>query len=188
ATPPPLPTGRMRGDRVGLVERHHLRGGYVFDPEAGGDLDASLSFGVGRTLMLLAAIEGRVALAGATNHAAYGTLGLGTRLGGSGWIAVGGGGGWLGGDLVPAAQTQLMLAPRAVPLALHARVTGFWADSGDLALGLSRVESELTLRWPGDHTFWGRGRHGTGLTLGVRTFDAVDGLSILLGFEAGGFD
>jgi acylglycerol lipase len=188
ATAPALPTGRMLGDRVGLVERHHLRGGYVIDPEAGGDLDASLSFGVGRALMLLAALEGRVALAGPSNHAAYGTLGLGTRLGGAGWIALGGGGGWLGGDLVPAAQTQLVLAPQALPLALHARVTGFWADGGDLALGLSRVESELTLRWPGDRTFWGRGRHGTGLTLGARTFDGTDGLTILLGFEAGGHD
>lgn len=188
ATAPALPTGRMRGDRLGLVERHHLRGGFVIDPEAGGDLDASLSFGVGRALMLLGALEGRVALAGASGHAAYGTLGLGTRLGSAGWIAVGGGGGWLGSELVPAAQTQLVLAPQALPLALHGRVTGFWADVGDLALGLSRVESELTLRWPGDRTFWGRGRHGTGLTLGARTFDGLDGLTILLGFEAGGFD
>lgn len=188
ATAPPLPAGRLRGERVGLVERHHLRGGYVFDPEAGGDLDASLTFGIGRRLMLVAALEGRVTLAGASDHVAHGTLGLGTRLGSAGWLALGGGGGWLGSDLVPAVQAQLAFAPPNLPFALHGRVTGFWGDGGDLALDLSRVENEVTIRWPGDRTFWDRGRHGTGITLGLRTFDGFDGLALLLGFESGGLD
>lgn len=188
ATAPPLPAGRLRGERIGMVERHHLRGGYVFDPEAGGDLDASLTFGIGRRIMLVAALEGRVTLAGASDHVAHGTLGLGTRLGSAGWLAISGGGGWLGSDLVPAAQAQLAFALPTLPLALHGRVTGFWADDGDLALDLSRVESEVTVRWPGDRTFWGHGRHGTGVTLGLRTVAGFDGLALLLGFEAGGFD
>jgi alpha-beta hydrolase superfamily lysophospholipase len=176
----PLPTGKLRGDRIGTMGRLALRGGYVTDP-GGGDLEMSLGFAAGRTLMIGVAGEGRVDLGGDGNSAGTGVLQLGTRFGRAGWFAVGAGGGWLGGGGRAVAQADLALAPPGLPLALHLRATGFRAAG-------NHVESELTLRWPGDRTFWNRGRRGAGWTLGARTLDGDEALTILLGLEVSGFD
>ena len=182
AASPPIATGRLRGDRLGLVERHHVRGAVIIDPETGGDLDASLTFAAGRRLMLAAALEGRVALGGPAASAAWGTLGLGTRLGTSGWVVLGGGGGRLGGGWRPIAHAELAFGPRGWPIAVHLRT------DGTVLAGNATVETELTARFPGNRTFWGRGRRGAGLTLGVRTVDAADAFAVVLGFDSLGFD
>ncbi len=51
-----------------------------------------------------------------------------------------------------------------------------------------RVETEATLRVPGNRIFWGRSRRGAGLALGARTVDGTDGLTTTMGFERTGFD
>ena len=138
--------------------------------------------------MVVGSLDGRISIASDIGSAAYGTLGVGTRLGGAGWISLRGGGGWLGGDLTPAAIAEVALAPRGFPVALHGSVTGFWAGDSDRPLGVSLIESEVRLRWPGNRTFWGDGRRGSGFTLGARTADGAGNLTIQLGVELTGFD
>jgi alpha-beta hydrolase superfamily lysophospholipase len=181
----PLPARELRGDRVGLMQRTHVRGARIVDG-GGTSLDATVGFAAGRTVMVGLALEGRLGLTDPATSGGLAALGLGTRLGTHGWLLLGAGYARREGLNRPLAHGELAIAPRRLPVALHLRGLGT-RTSGDV-----RVETELTLRVPGNRIFWGRGRRGAGLALGVRTVDGpgdrIDGLAITLGLETTGFD
>jgi alpha-beta hydrolase superfamily lysophospholipase len=175
STSPPLQTERLGGDHVGTAGRLAIAGAYTTAPKSGG-AQMSVSFALGRLAMIGVDGEGRIG----KSAAGWGLLTIGTRFGRWGWVTAGFGGGYLAVAAL-IAQADVELAPPGVPLALHLRATD---SRGSDAV---RGELEGDLRWPGDRTFWGRGRRGAGLTVGAR-YDASRILTILAGIEVTGFD